>query len=112
MKKADVKPGKVTAQQSINAPSNVHNYHLVPLKSNYFTFCLFLKSMCNQFNAADLNIQVYVGKLPETGCEEEDIKEHFAQVPSSIPVMDTNTQSDAVFLHLNDIFNSLEQSQK
>ena len=49
---------------------------------NYFTFCLFLKSMCNQFNAADLNIQVYVGKLPETGCEEEDIKEHFAQVSS------------------------------
>ena len=38
--------------------------------------------MCNQFNAADLNIQVYVGKLPETGCEEEDIKEHFAQVSS------------------------------
>jgi len=23
--------------------------------------------------------KVYVGKLPETGCEEEDIKEHFAQ---------------------------------
>ena len=82
MKKADVKPGKVTAQQSTNAPSNVHNYHLVPFKSIFFTFCLFLKSMCNQFNAADLNIQVYVGKLPETGCEEEDIKEHFAQVPS------------------------------
>ena len=54
-----------------------------------------------------------MGKLPETGCEEEDIKEHFAQVPPSIPVMDPNTRSDAVFLHLNDVFfYSLEQSQK
>ena len=24
-------------------------------------------------------LQIYVGKLPETGCEEEDIKNHFAQ---------------------------------
>ena len=29
-----------------------------------------------------VDFQIYVGKLPETGCEEEDIKEHFAQVPS------------------------------
>ena len=53
VKKADVKPGKVTAHQS---PQII----------------LFLT----------VDFQIYVGKLPETGCEEEDIKEHFAQVPS------------------------------
>ena len=53
VKKADVKPGKVTAQQQLR---------------QFFYFWL--------------DFQIYVGKLPETGCEEEDIKEHFAQVPS------------------------------